>query len=83
MKYIKLINKYIFPIIIILLLIAFIIYASLVKEEGFCMCPSGTALRNGGCYSCEAGFTLNSDYYNTHCTNGKDIRPAIITNVKC
>ena len=82
MKYMKVVNKYVFPIIIILLAIGFIIYAS-VKKEGFCVCPSGSVLRNGGCYSCEAGFKLNNDYYNSHCSNGKEIKPAIIMPVKC
>lgn len=83
MKYMKILNKYVFPIIIILLLIAFIIYASLVKKEGFCLCPSGSVLRNGGCYSCEAGFNLNPDYYNPYCINGPKIKPATIIPVKC
>jgi hypothetical protein len=79
----KILNKYVFPIIIILLLISFIIYASVVKKEGFCLCPSGSVLRNGGCYSCEAGFNLNSDYYNPYCKNDSKIRPAITIPIKC
>jgi hypothetical protein len=79
----KILNKYIFPIIIILLLISFIIYASVVQKEGFCLCPSGSVLRNGGCYTCEAGFNLNSDYYNPYCKNDSKIRPAITIPIKC
>jgi len=79
----KILNKYVFPIITILLLISFIIYASVVKKEGFCLCPSGSVLRNGGCYSCEAGFNLNSDYYNPYCKNDSKIRPAITIPIKC
>jgi len=79
----KIINKYVFPILIIILLIAFIIYASVKQKEGFCVCPSGSVLRNGGCYSCEAGFKLNNDYYNAHCSNGEEVRPPIIMPVKC
>jgi hypothetical protein len=82
MNYIKIVNKYVFPILIVLLAIAFIIYASVTKE-GFCNCASGSVLRNGGCYSCEAGFRLNNDYYNAHCTNGSEVRPPIIMPVKC
>jgi hypothetical protein len=79
----KILNKYIFPIIIILLLISFIIYASVVQKEGFCLCPSGSVLRNGGCYTCEAGFNLNSDYYNPYCKNDSKIRPAITIPIQC
>lgn len=70
----KIINHYIFPIIVVLLLLSFIIYAS-VKPEGFtngCACPSGTQLRNGGCLYCPDNYTLNNDYYNSRCISHAD-----------
>ena len=71
MNFNKITNRYIFPILIILLLIGFIIYAS-VKREGyadFCACPKGTQLRNGGCLYCPEGYRLSTDYYNAHCVS--------------
>ena len=84
MNLLKLINKYLFPIIIIILLIAFIIWASTMKE-GFkdCVCPSGSSLRNGGCYMCESGYTLNNDYYIPLCLSGSNTKPPIMKNVVC
>ena len=93
MNYMKIINHYVFPIIIILLLLGFIIYAS-VKKEGFnnfCACPSGTQLRNGGCLYCPEGYRLSTDYYNAHCVseNPNDysskryIMPASTKNLEC
>lgn len=78
----KIVNVYIFPVLIILLAIGFIIFAS-VKKEGFCACASGSVLRNGGCYSCEAGYSITGDYYNAFCVNGDKIKPAIVMPVKC
>jgi len=68
MKYIKILNKYIFPIIIILLLISFIIYASVEKKEGFqssspTSCPNGATVVDGGCVYCQSNFTFDIDLY--------------------
>ena len=87
------VTKYILPTIIIVLLIAFIIYAS-ITTEGFannCYCPSGSQLKNGGCYSCESGYKLSTDYYNAYCISenpndygtGKYIKGANYKSVVC
>ena len=85
MNFMKVLNKYAMPAIIIILLLSFIIYAS--TKEGFsnnCTCPGGSELRNGGCYSCETGYTLSTDYYNVYCVNSeKSVKPAIVKNVAC
>ena len=81
--------KYVFPIIIIVLLIAFIIYASTVENfRNHCVCPDGSELKNGGCYSCEKGYTLSKDYYNPYCVRdtsgtGKYITAAIYKFISC
>jgi len=64
----KFINKYIFPISIIILLLAFVIWAS-TKKESFvtCRCPRGTTLRNNRCYSCTGTETLSNDRNNPMC----------------
>jgi len=84
MKITKAISKYIGPVIILLLLAGFLIYASI--EEGFtdCNCPSGSELRNGGCYSCEEGYKLSTDYYNSFCVNESGvIKGAIYKKINC
>ena len=68
MKYMKILNKYVFPIIIILLLISFIIYASVEKKEGFqssspSSCPNGFTVVDGGCVYCPSNFTFDMDLY--------------------
>jgi hypothetical protein len=89
----KSITKYILPIIIVILLIAFIIYAS-TTSEGFlnnCKCPDGSELKNGGCYTCESGYKLSTDYYNTYCisenpndyNSGKYVKSATYKSVVC
>lgn len=84
----KAINKYVGPIIILLLLISFLMYMSF--KEGFtdCACPSGSELKNGGCYSCPSGYKLSTDYYNSHCVSetpncGSAIKPAIYKKISC
>jgi hypothetical protein len=70
MKLMKIINKYLFPIIIFILLLAFFIWAVTSEKEGFkngCKCDDGSELKNGGCYSCEPGYKLSTDYYNVKC----------------
>ena len=71
MNLLKIINKYIFPVIIFILLLAFFIWAvTLNNKEGFsnnCECPTGSVLRNGGCYTCDNGYKLSDNYYNTYC----------------
>jgi hypothetical protein len=72
MKLKKLINKYVFPILIIILAISFIIYAS-VKKEGFQVstptsasyCPSGsTEVDQGlGCVFCPPRYTFDTSLY--------------------
>ena len=47
MDILKLLIKWIFPVIIIILLIAFIIWAS--TSEGFNSCPEGSRVGNNGC----------------------------------
>ena len=86
MNYMKIINKYIFPISIIILLVAFLIWASTTKEgfSGGCYCPPGSTLKNGGCYSCEAGYLLSDDYYNTRCIkNDQPSKPPIFNKIIC
>jgi hypothetical protein len=89
----KYVNEYILPIIVIVLLIAFLIYAS-VTSEGFsnnCKCPAGSQLKNGGCYTCESGYKLSTDYYNSYCVSenpndygtGKYIKGAKYKSVTC
>jgi hypothetical protein len=83
--------KYGMPIIIVILLLAFIIYASV--NEGFtnCKCPDGSELKNGGCYICENGYKLSSDYYNPYCVSenkndygtGKYVKVAQYKSVVC
>jgi len=84
----KAISKYVGPIIILLLLISF--FMSMYIKEGFtdCTCPSGSELKNGGCYSCEKGYKLSTDYYNSFCISespncGNSIRPAIYKKMNC
>ena len=72
MKYMKIINKYVFPILIILLTVSFIIYAS-VKKEGFqpatssvgSYCPVGTTevAQGVGCVFCPPNFTFDANLY--------------------
>jgi len=66
----KIVKKYVLPLLVVGALIGFIIYGS-VKEKfnDFCACPSNTMLRNGGCLSCPEGYTLTTDYYNSHCVS--------------
>ena len=84
----KIINKYVFPILIFSSILGLLIYAFTYKKEGFedCSCPDNTILKNGGCYSCDNEYKLNDDYYNPHCialdSSGR-IKPAIITKVVC
>ena len=82
-------NVYILPIIIIILLFAFIIYASTVEKfSNNCKCADGSELRNGGCYSCEKGYKLSKDYYNPYCVSdtpgsGNNIKGAKYNSVTC
>lgn len=85
-------NVYVFPTIIIVLLIAFIIYASTTENfRNHCVCPDGSELRNGGCYSCENGYKISKDYYNPYCVSenpkdygsGKYITAAKYKSVSC
>ena len=53
MNYMKIMNKYIFPVCIIILLVAFIIWAATTTKEGYVSnvvkksnSPSGSILRN-------------------------------------
>ena len=72
MKFKKNINKYVFPILIIIVAIAFIIYMS-VKKEGFqtatpsagSYCPVGTTEvgQGSGCVFCPPNFTFDIDLY--------------------
>jgi hypothetical protein len=84
MKIGKAISKYIGPVIILLLLVSLLIYASI--QEGFtdCACPAGSELRNGGCYSCEKTYKLSTDYYNSFCVNESGgIKAAIYKKISC
>lgn len=85
MNLMKAIIKYAMPVIIIILLLAFIIYAA--TNEGFadgCVCPSGSELKNGGCYSCEPGYKLTTEYYNSFCVNSENsTKPATIKKISC
>lgn len=72
MNWIKMLNKYVIPTVIFILLLAFFIWAVTLNKEGFknnCECPSGSNLRNGGCYSCENGYKLSDNYYNVFCAS--------------
>ena len=83
--------KYIGPTIIVLLLLGFIIYASVTEKFSDCKCPKGSQLRNGGCLTCDSGYRLSTDYYNAHCVNldpntygtRKYIKPAIVKSLNC
>lgn len=90
----KLVNKYILPVIIFILLLAFFIWAVTTSIEGFknsCDCPSNSELRNGGCYSCDEGYKLSKDYYNSYCISDnpnnintpKYIKTAKLLKVEC
>ena len=94
MNWLKITNKYIFPVIIFILLLSFFIWAVTLKKEGFannCECANGSVLRNGGCYKCDDGYKLSDDYYNTYCISEnpnelhtpKYIRSAKIEKTKC
>jgi hypothetical protein len=81
----KLIKKYVLPLLVLGLLLGFLIYGS-VKQGflDFCVCPKGSQLRNGGCLTCPEGYRLSTDYYNSHCvsTNPNDYNtPKYITGV--
>ena len=94
MKVFDIVVQYVIPLVIIGLLVGFIIYAS-VKKEGFdsgnCKCPSGSMLKNGGCFSCDNGYTLSTDYYHPHCVSNNPndkgtpnyTRPPIYKSVNC
>ena len=95
MNWLKLFNKYLIPTVIFILLLAFFIWAVVLEQkEGFknsCVCPSGSQLRNGGCYSCENGYKLTDDYYNVYCISEnpndlntpKYIKSAKVKSVDC
>ena len=70
MNLLKVVNKYLIPIVIFILLLSFFIWAVVLQKEGFknnCECANGSSLRNGGCYKCDDGYKLSDDYYNVHC----------------
>ena len=66
----KLVNKYVFPLLIFAALVVFILYNRVKQGFGdFCVCPKDTMLRNGGCLTCPKGYKLSTDYYNAHCVS--------------
>lgn len=67
MNAMKVATKYVGPIVILILLFSFIIYAAVKENFADCKCPEGSMLKNGGCYTCEKGYRLSTDYYNSQC----------------
>lgn len=72
MNWLKIVNKYVIPVVIYILLFAFFAWAVSLQKEGFknnCECETGTHLKNGGCYLCENGYKLSDNYYNVFCVS--------------